>query len=51
MEFDRWGTQIRTLSNHTNIVTCLAFNSDNLLASGPLDGRINLWNITKLEKC
>ena len=37
---------ISVLRGHTDSVNCLSFISDNLLASGSVDGTIKLWNIS-----
>jgi WD40 repeat protein len=35
---------LRTLSGHGDSVSYVAFDSDNILASGSYDGTIKLWN-------
>jgi len=37
---------IAVLRGHTDSVNCLSFISDNLLASGSVDGTLKLWNIS-----
>ena len=37
---------VRTIAAHSDAVTSLAFDSNNLLASGSKDETIKLWNIT-----
>lgn len=41
----RAGTRLKYLTGHKDRVTCLAFKSDELLASGGADGTVRLWRV------